>query len=59
MSGRDARAGERTGTYRVGGDQLLTDDDGQSRISIPNYAVAMLDEVETPQHPRQRFSVAY
>ncbi|WP_375396627.1 NAD(P)-dependent oxidoreductase [uncultured Sphingomonas sp.] len=51
--------GERTGTYRVGGDQLLTGDDGQSRISIPDYAVAMLDEVETPQHPRQRFSVAY
>lgn len=51
--------GERTGTYRVGGDQLLTGEDGQSRISIPDYAVAMLDEVEKPQHPRQRFSVAY
>lgn len=51
--------GERTGTYRVGGDRLLTDDDGQSRISIPDYAVAMLDEVESPRHPRQRFSVAY
>lgn len=51
--------GERTGTYRVGGDQLLSGDDGQSRISIPDYAVAMLDEVESPRHPRQRFSVAY
>lgn len=51
--------GERTGTYRVGGDHLLTDDGGQSRISIADYAVAMLDEVENPQHPRQRFSVAY
>ena len=51
--------GERTGTYRVGGDQLLTGDDGQSRISIPDYAVAMLDEVEKPRHPRARFSVAY
>lgn len=51
--------GERTGKYRVGGDQLLTGDDGQSRISIPDYAAAMLDEVESPKHPRQRFSVAY
>lgn len=51
--------GERTGKYRIGGDQLLTGDDGQSRISIEDYAVAMLDEVERPGHPRQRFSVAY
>ncbi len=51
--------GERTGTYRVGGDQLLTDSDGESRISIEDYAVAMLDEAERPQHHRKRFSVAY
>ena len=51
--------GERTGTYRVGGDQLLTGPDGQSRISTEDYAVAMLDEAETPCHSRQRFSVAY
>ena len=51
--------GERTGKYRVGGDQLMTDADGESRISIPDYAVAMLDEAETPRHRRQRFSVAY
>ena len=51
--------GERTGHYRVGGDQLMTDSEGQSRISIPDYAVAMLDEVETPKHSRERFSVAY
>ncbi len=51
--------GARTGTYRVGGDQLLTDSDGQSRISLEDYAVAMLDEVERPQHHRNRFSVAY
>ena len=51
--------GERTGRYRVGGDQLLTGADGQSRISIQDYAVAMLDEVETPKHSRARFSVAY
>ncbi len=51
--------GERTGRYRVGGDQLLTDGDGKSRISLEDYAVAMLDESERPQHHRQRFSVAY
>ena len=51
--------GERTGTYRVGSDQLLTGPDGQSRISTEDYAVAMLDEAETPRHARQRFSVAY
>ncbi len=51
--------GERAGKYRVGGDQLMTDSEGQSRISIPDYAAAMLDEVETPKHPRARISVAY
>ena len=51
--------GERTGKYRVGGDQLLTDSEGESRISINDHAVAMLDEAERPQHHRQRFSVAY
>lgn len=51
--------GERTGNYRVGGDQLLTDSDGESRISLEDYAVAMLDEIERPQHHRKRFSVGY
>ncbi len=51
--------GERTATYRVGGDQLMAGEDGQSRISIEDYAVAMLDEAEKPQHSRTRFSVAY
>lgn len=51
--------GERTGHYRVGGDQLLTDSHGECRISIEDYAVAMLDEIERPQHHRKRFSVAY
>ena len=51
--------GKRTGRYRVGGDQLLTDSGGESRISLEDYAVAMLDEVERPRHHRTRFSVAY
>ena len=51
--------GERTGAYRSGGDQLITDAQGESRISAEDYAVAVVDELETPRHPRQRFTVAY
>jgi putative NADH-flavin reductase len=51
--------GERTGQFRLGGDQLLTDAQGQSRISAEDYAIALLDEVETPKQVRQRFTVAY
>ncbi len=51
--------GERTGQYRVGGDRLMTDAKGDSRISLEDYAVAMLDETERPKHHRTRFSVAY
>ncbi len=50
--------GERTGRYRVGRDQFMTDGDGESRISLEDYAVAMLDEIERPQHHRKRFAVA-
>jgi hypothetical protein len=53
------RPGERTGHYRVGKDQLLKDEKGESRISTQDYAVAMLDELENPQHIRERFTVAY
>jgi uncharacterized protein len=51
--------GERTGKFRIGGDQLLTDAQGNSRISVQDYAVAMLDELEHPAHTGKRFSVAY
>lgn len=51
--------GERTGQFRLGTDQLLTDADGESRISLEDYAVAMLDELEEPQHSRRRFTVGY
>jgi len=51
--------GARTGAYRVGADQLLTDASGESRISLEDFAVAMLDEAERPQHRRERFTVAY
>ena len=51
--------GERTGQYRVGKDDLLTDAKGESRISLEDFAVAMLDEAERAQHHRERFTVAY
>lgn len=51
--------GLRTGRFRTGGDGMLTDDHGDSRISAEDYAVAFVDELETPDHPRARMSVAY
>ncbi|WP_314417545.1 NAD(P)-dependent oxidoreductase [Pseudescherichia vulneris] len=51
--------GERTGQYRVGKDHLLVDEAGASQISLEDYAVAMLDEAEQPQHHCQRYTVAY
>jgi putative NADH-flavin reductase len=52
-------AGERTGHYQVGKDQLLKNKEGESKISTQDYAIAMLDELENPQHIRERFTVAY
>ena len=51
--------GERTGKFRLGTDQLLTDANGESRISLEDYAVAMLDELEDPKHIRRRFTAGY
>jgi putative NADH-flavin reductase len=51
--------GERTGRFRLGGDQLLTDAKGDSRISVEDYAVAMIDELEMPAHSGRRFTVGY
>jgi uncharacterized protein len=51
--------GERTGAYRVGGDELLTDGDGRSRITMEDFAIAMLDEAESPRHSRRRFTAAH
>lgn len=51
--------GQRTGRYRTGGDQLVTDEKGESRISFQDYAVALIDELEHPAHICQRFTVAY
>lgn len=51
--------GPRLGTYRTGTDQLLTDRDGESKISFPDYALAMVDELEQRRHSRARFTAAY
>jgi uncharacterized protein len=51
--------GERTGKFRLGGDQLLIGSDGKSFISVQDYAMAMIDELEKPAHERKRFTVGY
>ncbi|MFB9241207.1 NAD(P)-dependent oxidoreductase [Massilia antarctica] len=51
--------GERTGVFRLGRDALLLDAAGNSAISVEDYAVAMIDELEKPAHSRQRFTLAY
>lgn len=50
--------GERTGIFRLGEDQLLTNANGSS-ISFEDYAIAFVDELEHPQHVRKRFTVGY
>jgi putative NADH-flavin reductase len=51
--------GARTGQFRTGGDQLLTDANGKSWISMEDYAIALVDELEAPKHVRQRYTVGY
>ena len=51
--------GERTGEYRTGGDVIVTDAEGESYISGEDLAVAIVDEIENPRHPRKRFTVGY
>jgi uncharacterized protein len=51
-------AGERTGKFRLGKDQLLASEKGSS-ISFEDYAIALADELEKPAHSRQRFTVGY
>ena len=51
--------GERTGKFRLGKDEVLKVAEGNSRISYEDFAVAMIDEVETPRHRGERFTVGY
>ena len=50
---------ERTGKFRLGTDRLLADGNGESKISIEDYDIAMVDELESPRHSRRRFTVGY
>ncbi len=52
-------AGSRTGEYRLGTDELLLDADGNSRLSMEDLAVVLLDEAERPRHQLMRFTAAY
>jgi hypothetical protein len=56
---RRIEAGERTGVFRLGQDDLLRDAEGESRISRADFAIAVLDEVEQAAHTLGRFTVAY
>jgi putative NADH-flavin reductase len=51
--------GKRTGKYRMGGDRVIFDDNNKSSISLEDYAVAMIDELENPKHTGKRFTVGY
>lgn len=51
--------GRRTCKFRLGKDDLIVDENGNSRISVEDYAVAMVDELETPKHHYERFTIGY
>jgi putative NADH-flavin reductase len=51
--------GPRTGKFRLGSDHLVRDDAGESRISFADYAIAMVDELESHAHSRERFTIGY
>ena len=51
--------GARTGKFRLGENQLLVDSSGKSWISMEDFAIAMVDELERPKHIRERFTVGY
>ena len=51
--------GKRTGQFRIGMDRLVTDESGSGRISVEDFAVAVIDELDDPQFVQSRFTVAY
>lgn len=52
-------SGKRTGKFRLGKDDLIVDKNGISHISVEDYAVAMVDELENPKHHYERFTIGY
>lgn len=55
----DIHPGKRTAHFRLGKDDLIVDEKGESKISVQDYAVAMIDELEKPAHHRERFTIGY
>ena len=51
--------GERTGKFRLGKTNLIADENGNSRISFEDYAIALVDELEQPAHERSQMSIGY
>ena len=51
--------GQRTGKFRLGTNTLIADSKGDSRISLEDYAIALVDELEKPTHQRARFTIGY
>ena len=51
--------GMRTGKFRLGKNDLIVNEKGESKISVQDYAKAMIDELENPAHHRERFTIGY
>ena len=51
--------GERTGKFRLGTDELIANEKQESRVSMEDYAIALVNELEKPEHRKQRFSIGY
>ena len=51
--------GLRTGKFRLGKDDMVVNEKGESKISVQDYAVAMIDELEKPAHHKERFTIGY
>ena len=54
-----AQEGKKTGNYRLGKDDLIVDAEGNSHISVQDYADAMVNELEKPAHHKERFTIGY
>lgn len=59
LGNADRSPGVRTGKYRLGKDDLIVDAEGNSSISVEDYAKAMVDELESPAHHKERFTIGY
>lgn len=59
LGNADRSPGKRTGKYRLGKGDLIVDKDGNSAISVEDYAKATVDEPESPAHHRERFTIGY